>query len=196
VDTWRNKDMGFNAKLFELVVYPESYNMKRLEEILENSAIKDYAYIIHDKDDNKVHCHIAIRTIDTRNSDYVAKWFGVMDYAVGKVKGKRSDMLKYLTHANAKEKHQYDADEVKSNFDWKKAIEKEDSNARLDVIIEGIASGRIREYNYTDPQNITDKEYIKYKRQIDIAFQYRLDRIRREKREMECIYISILANFF
>lgn len=180
--------MGFSAKLFEVVVYPESFDVNKLEEILGNSAIKDYAYILHDKDNKKEHIHIAIRTIDSRQSDYVAKWFGVLENAVGRVKGKWSDMLKYLTHRNAPDKHQYDDDEVKSNFDWKKAVAKGEENIRLDGIIEDIANGKIREYNYT--QYITDREYIKYKRQIETAFNYRKDKLRGEKREMEGIFIT------
>lgn len=180
--------MGFNAKLFEIIVYPESYDVSKIEEILENSAIKDYAYILHDKDNKKEHIHIAIRAVDTRNSDNVAKWFNVAENAVGRVKGKWSDILKYLTHKNAQDKFQYDDDLVKSNFDWKKAIEKIDDSSRLDDIIEAIATGNIREYNYT--MFITDKEYIKYKRQIDTAFAYRKDRIKGEKREMESIFIT------
>lgn len=180
--------MGFNAKLFEIIVYPESFDMSSLESILENSAIKDYAYIIHDKDGKKEHVHIAIRAIDTRKSDYVAKWFGVQENAVSKVKGKWSDVLKYLTHANAKDKYQYLDDEVKSNFDWKKAIEKGNDDKRIDNIIEEIAVGKIREYNYT--MYITDKEYIKYKQKIELAFNYRKDRIKGERREMESIFLT------
>lgn len=179
--------MGFNAKLFEVVVYPESFDMSSLDGIFENNAIKDYAYIVHDMDDKKAHAHIAIRTIDTRNSDNVAKWFGVLDNAVGRVKGRWSDILKYLTHRNSTDKHQYDDDLVKSNFDWKKAIEKSEENTRLNDIIENIANGNIREYNYTN--HITDKEYIRYKQKIVDAFNYRKDKLRGSKREMENVYI-------
>lgn len=180
--------LGFSAKLFEVIVYPESYDMNKLHEVFENNAIKDWAYIVHDKDDKKSHAHVAIRTIDSRQSDFVSKWFGVSDNAISRVKGRWSDMLRYLTHANAPEKHQYSADEVYSNFDWQSAIKKNDSEERLNEIIDGIASGVIRQYNYYD--YITDREYIKYNRQIAMAFNYRLDKMKGLKRDMECIFIT------
>lgn len=180
--------MGFNAKLFEVIIYPESFDMSILDGILENNGIKHFAYITHDKDDKKSHVHIALRTTDTRNSDYVAKWFNIQSNSISRVKGRWSDMLKYLTHANAPEKFQYSPDDVKSNFDWIDSINKGNDESRLDDIITDIAIGKIREYNYTN--FITDKEYIKYKRQIESAFNYRKDRIKGEKRQMECIYIT------
>jgi hypothetical protein len=181
--------MAFSAKLFEIVVYPESYDLTKLDTVFENNAIKDYAWIIHNQDNNKVHCHITIRTIDSRSSEYVAKWFEVEENAVNRVKSKRwADMLKYLTHRNAPEKHQYDDEEVQSNFDWKLEIEKQDQGKRSENIIENIVNGNIREYNYYE--YINEKEYVKFKKQIDIAFQYRKDKIRGEKRNMDCIYIT------
>lgn len=180
--------MGFNAKLFDIIVYPESFDTSKLEEILQHSRIKDYAYILHNKDDKKEHIHIDIRTKDSCNSDDVAKWFGILPNAVGRVKGRWSDVLKYLIHANAKDKFQYDSSEVISNFDWQKAIQKGNDDNRLDVIIGEIATGIIREYNYTN--YITDKEYIRYKRQIDTAFNYRVDKMKGVAREMNAIFIT------
>ena len=180
--------MGFSAKLFEVVLYPESYDMNRIMDDLGAGGIKDWAYIIHDKDGKKEHVHIAIRTTDSRDSVNVAKWFNLSENAISKVKGRWKDVLKYLTHKNAPQKYQYNDDEVISNFDWKKEIEKGNDKVKLDEIIEGISSGRIREYNYTD--SISDKDFIKFKKTIDNAFIYRKDRIRREKREMESIYIT------
>ena len=117
--------MGFNAKLFEVIIYPDSYDIGTLDDTLTNGAIKNYAFILHDKDENrKDHYHIFIRTIDTRNSEYVAKWFNVKENQIEKVKGRFTDALRYLTHANAPTKFQYSPDLVKSNYDWQTEAEK------------------------------------------------------------------------
>jgi len=110
--------MGFNARMFEVLLYPESFDISKLDDILSNGQIKDYAYILHDQDsERKPHIHVMIRTGDGRNSEYVAKWFDVAENNVGKIKGRFTDALRYLTHKNAPNKYQYGEDLVKSNFD-------------------------------------------------------------------------------
>jgi hypothetical protein len=186
--------MSFSAKLFELILYPESYDISKLDDILQHSRILYYAYIRHDKDDKKEHVHVDIKTKDSCKSDDVARWFGVNENVVGKAKSKGGDdlkwahMLKYLTHENAPEKHQYEENLVTSNFQWKKAKEVVNNQARLNDIIQNIASGVIREYNYT--KHISDVEYIKFSRQIEKAFNYRKDKLRGVERDMECIFIT------
>jgi hypothetical protein len=183
-----------SSTLFEVMLYPDSFDITKLDDILQHSRIKDYAYIFHDKEDKKAHYHVDIRTKDSCKFEDVAKWFGVNVQAVGKAQSKGGEvvrwanMLAYLTHRNSPDKYQYDDETVKSNFDWKKASEQADNQKRLDAIILGIATGQIREYNYTN--HITDREYIRYKKQIELAFNYRKDRIRGENRSMECVFIT------
>ena len=179
---------------FELVQQLEYLDMNLITEVLNNkSCIKDWAYIIHDKDikDNEVvkpHIHLCCRLKDSYDSKYIGQWFNVPENFVGKVKGKWSDMLCYLTHKNAPSKYQYADEEVVSNFDWVTARDTKNADDRKQEIINKIVNGDIREYNYFN--HITIEEYDKYKKSIDNAFKYRIDRIKGVARQMECIFIT------
>lgn len=182
--------MGFNAKLFEVILYPESYEVGALsDKLAQISSIRDWAYILHDKDDKKAHIHLVLRLKDSNNSTYVAKWFNVSENAIEKCKGRWSDMLKYLTHENVPEKYQYSNDEVKSNFDWIGEKDKGSSgDKRLQEIVSMIESEEIRQYNIHE--KVTMLEYTKYKRVIDTCFEYRAKKLKGMNREMECVYIQ------
>lgn len=182
-------------KLCEIVQQLEYIDLDKVEEVLNGrECIRDYAYIIHGKDkDDKgnlkaPHIHIALRLKDAYDTKYISQWFGVSENYVSKVKGRWTDMLKYLTHENAPGKYQYDKEDVVSNFDWQGTIAKVSKSERLLQIIEGIDNGTIREYNYFN--HITMDEYTNYKNKIELAFKYRIDRLKGMKRDMECIYIT------
>lgn len=179
---------GFSAKLFNIIGYLDSFDMARIDEFLDQKAIQDYAWIIHDKDESKPHVDIAIRCKDSVKSGYVAKWFQVPENLVGKVKGRYSDILSYLTHANAPGKHQYDDSEVHSNFDWKGERSKGNDQVRLKDIITMIGNGELREYDYA--KYIDIHFWTRHKTKLERAFAYKLDSLRSEEREMECIYIT------
>lgn len=174
----------------EIVQYTEYLNMDytQIVRVLESKGmVKDYAFILHDKDkDTKPHYHIAIRFNNAVEYSNVAKWFGIKEQYVGKVKGKWQDILKYLIHENAPEKHQYEEAEVISNFDFAKA--KVSGDGRKEEIINKIVSGEIREYNYYE--HISIVEYDKYRKSIENAFKYRIDMIKGVAREMECVFIT------
>lgn len=159
-------------------------------------SIKDYAWIVHDMDTNDdgseipAHIHLMLRFKDSvPTTAILAKLDGVCKMQhLQKMQSWRS-AIAYLTHSNALTKYRYPDDAVRSNFEWQ--IDRDAaiaSKGRLDDIIAGIDSGRIREYNYTE--YITMNDAIKYKRQIDIAFKYRKDRLEGADRQMECIYIT------
>lgn len=177
------------VKLFEIVTDRDKISMTNVVEVFNNkSAIKDWACILHDKDNTREHYHIAVRLKDSYDTKYIAEWFGIGENFISKVKGRWSDMLKYLIHENAPEKHQYPEEEVLSNFDWKVEKDKVSGEERKNEIINNIVDGTIREYNYTDSVNAIEND--KYRISIDRAFKYRLDRIKGVERHMECIFIT------
>lgn len=96
------------------------------ETIMKYKTIKQWAYIVHDKDDTRPHYHIYLNfgasSVDT---EMVGKWFGLAGNFVSKVKGRKVNMLEYLTHSNEsqKHKHQYSPSEVVANFDFETEIE-------------------------------------------------------------------------
>lgn len=114
-------------KQYEIVTQPE-YLQKPLQDILRSHrTIKQWAYILHDKDkDASPHFHIYVNFGKTGvDSKDVATWFGISENFINKVEGRKTDMLMYLTHSNDGQQHkyQYDFSEVVANFDFKSEIE-------------------------------------------------------------------------
>lgn len=187
----------FESKLFEIVLYPDSSDCSDLKSICDNFAyIKQYAYILHDCDNNKPHYHIMIQCYDTQSSERLARDFGVSDNQVEKSKSKKKthqydDMLLYLTHQNAPDKFQYPFENVISNFDYLVFMDKKknelSSNARKNEIVNLIQEGIIKEYNLTN--FITSSEYIKFERVIRSAFSYREKLLKTFSRNMNVIFI-------
>lgn len=111
----------------EVVSQPEYIKGKVGDIVREHKVIKKYAYILHDKDpDTSPHFHIYLNFGRTGIplSD-IAKWFGLQDSCVERIKGRPVDILKYLVHGNDSQinKHQYDYNEVVANFDFLAEIE-------------------------------------------------------------------------
>lgn len=180
-------------RMCEIVQQLEYIDLDYIEKVLnEKVCIKDWAYIIHGKDTNEKgdlkspHIHLALRFKDSYDTKHISQWFNVGEQYVSKVKGRWNDVLKYLTHANAPDKYQYDVDEVVSNFEFKSAIISK--SERKEEIINKIVDGEIREYNYYD--YITPVEHDNFKKSIDNAFSYRKDKLRGAKRNMDCIFIT------
>lgn len=176
-----------NVKLCEVTQQLEHLSEDAVIKGLDHSRIRDYAYILHDSDDTAPHWHIAIRLKDSYDTKYIAEWFGVKENYVEKVKGRWADMLSYLIHENAPSKFQYSDDKVKSNFDWKKEKEQTKGEKRLNEIVEMINNGTIREYN--KHEHMTIAEYVRYKVQINSAFDYVNSR-KGISRNMECVFIT------
>ena len=86
-------------KLCEVMQDEDKLHIDAIKFVLSRDCVKDYAYILHDKDkdDNgdyiRPHWHIAIRFKDSNDTKYIAQWFGIEEQYVGKVKGRWSDML-------------------------------------------------------------------------------------------------------
>lgn len=171
--------------------YTKEYVQKQLAEW---GVVKDYAYILHDKDlhtngtpvEPHVHCMIRFNSA-VPTTAILKRLQGVCEIGqLEKCKAWNS-CLAYLTHKNAPEKYQYPDSDVVSNFDWQtlaaKAIKFD-----LSPVLLGIESGAIKRYNIVDYIGIED--YTKCKRQLDTAFEYRNRKIRSLDREMKCIFIS------
>ena len=125
-------------------------SLEEMQEIIDkHRTIKEWAYIIHDKDVytqkdeeknpehkegtlKKPHIHLYLNFGQgSATFKDVARWFKDEPQYVGKVHGRKADMLLYLTHRNVPEKYQYKDDEVVSNFDLKQAIEEDQKNHSL-----------------------------------------------------------------
>ena len=116
-----------HLKQYEIVQNQDLLKVDIQEVMMTHKTIKHYAYILHDKDDTRPHYHIYVNFGNSGvDSADVAKWFGVPENFVNKIRGRRTDMLLYLTHGqdNQKHKHQYSPSEVVANFDFELEIEK------------------------------------------------------------------------
>ena len=109
----------------EIVTDVDKLNVDLQATLMKYRTIKQWAYIVHDKDDTRAHYHIYLNfgtsSVDTA---LVASWFQIPENFINKVKGRKTDMLLYLTHGNdsQKNKHQYDTKEVIANFDFETEI--------------------------------------------------------------------------
>ena len=165
---------------------------------LSDKVVK-YCYALHDKDKKEneslkaSHYHIFLQFKDMVDLSTVAKAFEVDNTRVQKVMAKSyAQAIPYLVHANAPDKFQYDVEEVKANFDYKKAIEnyknKTNGTKRLDEIKEQIESGIIREYNVND--YVTMEEYAKYKTIIERCLEYQRANIAKKNIQKEVIFMT------
>ncbi len=115
-----------NLRQMEIVTDQDKLTVDIQETCMKYKTIKQWAYILHDKDDTRPHYHIYLN-FDKSSADtkMVAGWFGVPENFIEKVKGRKTDMLLYLTHGNEsqKNKHQYSPTEVVANFDFETEIE-------------------------------------------------------------------------
>ena len=123
------------------------------EVINKHSTIKDWAYIIHDKDVKtdgspvEPHIHLYMHFGQSGATfDTVAKWFKEEKQQINSVKGRKADILKYLTHRNAPDKYQYDESEVVSNFDIDAAIKQDEELAQIAQKINDIVFAFAREH--------------------------------------------------
>lgn len=130
-----------NLRQMEIVTDVDKLKVDLQATFMQYTTIKKWAYIIHDKDDTRPHYHIALHfggaSVDTAQ---VAKWFNLGytddngtehsgENFINKIKGRWTDVLLYLTHANdtQKYKHQYSPSEVVANFDFETEI----ANAKI-----------------------------------------------------------------
>lgn len=187
----------FESRTFEIVVYPDSYDCSQIETMCKHEYIKDYAFALHDKDDNKPHYHIMIQTHETQNSLRIARDFNVNENAVEKAKTKKrthkyDDMCLYLIHKNAPCKYQYEPSIVVSSFDYLVFIEKykarEVTATRRAEIINLIHTGVIKEYNLNEYVSVD--EYIKFSNAIKSAFSYCEIEQNNLKRNMQVVFIT------
>lgn len=114
-----------HLKQYEIVTDEDKLKVDIQSVCMKYKTIKQWAYILHDKDDTRPHYHIYLNFGNSVDSKLVSDWFQVPENFISKVKGRKSDMLMYLTHENETQlyKHVYSRDEVKSNFNFGLEIE-------------------------------------------------------------------------
>lgn len=114
--------------------------------IKSHKTIKQYAYILHDKDLGQsphwtIYLNFGNSGVDTKQ---VGEWFGLQESQVERVKGRKTSVLEYLTHSNdtQQNKYQYSPSEVIANFDFQTEIK----NAKILGDFENYSYARQLEY--------------------------------------------------
>ena len=182
VKSWRT------CELTQDCVY--GWTVDNVQKFLEWDSVKDYAYIVHDKDkkedmtDRAPHIHVMLRfKYPVSTSALLAHCVAtglppecITENRIQKMKS-WSGALNYLTHRDEHKpwKFVYDKTDVKSNFDWELDAESAHqkkilraTDARAKEIVEAIDSGEIKEYNLHD--KLTAWEEVQYSSQIKKAF--------------------------
>ena len=190
------------------------FDIEKMKAVLleKFDIIKEYCYIIHDQDiyeedgnghqkgDLKpAHIHLLLKfeKNQPQRIKYIAKWFDIKENFVSRIKCTWKSACLYQIHYNNKEKHQYEMTDVKANFNYESYIKesrqkdaKKQKQIEIDIFIERILSGDIREYNKT--LEIPHKLLVDYQRKFDSAFKVRSEYLQatQKDRQTECIYIS------
>ena len=185
------------------------FDMDNMKEVLKKDCIKDYCYIIHDKDryskaeekrnpDHKQgelkppHIHLLLRFENNQPQklDCVAKWFHIASNFVNKITGDWEDACLYQIHFNAPDKYQYPVEEVTCSIDYQELLEDAEKGDKITKILQRILDGEIREYNKT--LEIDNMLLVDYSRKIAEAFKVRSEYLQatQKDRNTECIYIT------
>ena len=185
------------------------FDMNNMIEVLKKDCIRDYSYIVHDKDRytkadetrnpahiqgslKLAHIHLLLRfeTNQPQHLENVAKWFNIQPNFINKIKGAWEDACLYQIHYNAPEKYQYSVDEVTCNFDYQELLEDAEKGDKITKIIQRILDGEIREYNKT--LEIDNMILVNYSRKIAEAFKVRAEFLQatQKERSTECIFVT------
>lgn len=148
------------ARIFNIMQYvnhPETgeplLDEDRIKATIEKKSVKQWAYVLHDKDvfsaaDEEAdpnhkqgnvkppHWHIVLQCGYAVEVGTIAKWLGIgenfVDVPKGNGPGKFLDCVEYLTHESVKQqelgKHRYDDAEIRSNFDFRARLDKRNEN--------------------------------------------------------------------
>lgn len=202
--------MGETLKLRMCEICQQTAHIESIDEMIKtikaNQAVERYAYIIHDKDVDDSgnlkaeHIHIMIRFAYSYNVLTLAKQLNLASQYVQHIVSRNyEDALLYLTHANAQDKHQYSADAVKANFDYKaicerylkrkeQAISKVSEKERIKLLCDEIVQGKIRRYNYFE--KIDTDLCVRYRTRFENAFKVRDDMLKTQERSLEVVYMT------
>ena len=162
-------------KTCEIMQNIEYLTEEQIKEGLKHNSIKDYAYILHNKDKDDegnlkaAHWHIILRFTGGIDEKYICNWFNIKPQYINKIEERFVDAANYLLHRNAPLKYQYDINEVKTNFYFKNLI-KDNNQMGIDEIYEKIEQGIIRRWNKT--LYISAEQMRKYNKNIELTFSY------------------------
>ena len=177
-----------------IMQYEEYLSEEKIKSVVnEYAQIDQWAYVKHDKDielnheleklqDKKPHFHIVLKLKSAVPITHIANWFGIQPQYIHYPKGANAfiQCCQYLTHENklAQEqgKYLYDDSEIKSNFNFRDAVDAYVENSltknngtgklsiRKKVLLEGLKLSQIDLDDYAADWvqlQLCRREYIK-----------------------------------
>lgn len=102
------------------ICYKESLK-DSIENLLNNDNVKDYAYILHNKDTTetgeikKEHYHVFIKYNKPTNKDNISSKFSIDKSLINYCKDEKAYII-YMSHINENNKYKYPITEIKSNL--------------------------------------------------------------------------------
>ena len=183
----------------ETVLYAEDgWNKDKILDVIQkHESTKKYVIALHDQDVQedgtpiKPHLHVYLNFGTTNvQLPQVAKWFGIKEQSVEKIKSDKSDRnqsmgmyytIRYYTHEDIPEKHHYPLSGFVANFDLEQALkagaEKLQKRAKgqakkqeVEEIYNKCADGTITPDNFHDYVN--PGLYVTIKPMMERAWQY------------------------
>ena len=129
------------SRTFATIIYPnEELTLEKIKEDIEEKLHVQSYLVLHDKDDNKPHCHLLMLFDSPKTcSTFKKELLDIMPYCVGlEVVQSREGYLHYLSH-DGTDKALYDFDEIYhlcGAKPYKDAIKDISTRSRLDVLKE------------------------------------------------------------
>lgn len=181
--------MGFPKSLRSIEIEQKcsfGFTLSFVAEWIEKhkSAIRQYAYICHNRD-NDDHIHLLLWFYSPMPTDILIKSFGgiIAINHLEKIK-KDESACAYLTHANRPEKVQYEVSEVITNIaNFADITDKIKKLSNIQPLIDDIINGVKTENDIFTLENADI--YLKHKKTIDNAFEFRYECLRKRVLKME-----------
>lgn len=150
----------------ELILFVDSkdYNYLDILDIVRTKC--SYAYILHDKDeDKKPHYHVQCYFLTQHTLSAYSKLFGIPQNMIQVIKNKVG-AIQYLIHKNNPEKYQYDINDISTNFDIAKFFDNrvESENQCIYDLITYITNSKQYIYLRTFYNYVLNNNYWSYYR--------------------------------
>ncbi len=191
----QNSILAKSIRSGEFILYPENgATIEKLLLIVTEKSVKDYAMILHDKDQGKEHIHLLIWLGAPWPLKAVLKWFEEFKVSVTNYDRicTKNGALAYLTHSNRPQKYQYQLEDVTHSVGIKETLEQATSEALRDreikLMCDRVALGSMSPrtlYNQLDGVEIR-----KYRKLIDGSVDARLIKSQTiTEKDMKVFYI-------
>lgn len=186
-----NEKLGLHAG--DTYVYTKESVLKILDDWAETKKI-EYFMIEHNAGEENDHFHVVIKFPQQSVCSFKTLKNRFPYGSIEKCRYGVRACVQYLVHMNNPDKKQYSWDEVVTNAPAKLEEYKQPSKAamndKLKTIIDQILSGELKRFEIS---KIDPEIYIRYKRKIEAAFDYRMHMLMESStRNIDVIVLQVI----